>query len=1709
MAVFNPWNGFLNSIAKPAGDAIMHVVKPLAAEGIAAVKPFIGGAASAGISEVTSQAAQGGQISPDTEQALNKRAQEGLQKTLTEVTKPAKPINDILLKTAVTAEAAMSHVVTRPLSAVALLTDMNSPLYRAGEYEQGFQPMDIVRAYNRSEKVSVMEALTKSDLTVIKPLSNVVLRAGGLEPDKIDLWDDKSIKASFHDNVVGKWFTGIGDFVISNVAISGEGKIIANSAKMALKGAGLMAKEKSVAQMAMDIEDGFKAMDTAGAEGRVTNISNDMSKLANSKDLNEIISITRTYSNNELLPDVLVGVTDRAIVRDLILADKGDLTAMDRLANNGSSHLLGSAADVPAQLAGQMSIKEGVVTADEIDPLGRINKAFDDAIKANPEMAKIKEALIDLESGKARNLGTSWAPAEPVIMREQLTAARNVIQDLKTSAITRDFRNVDGFVENWIGDKGWATRMVTLGASKGAQKLAVGATSRMPTGIVRFNGIRPYDIVDELNGFFDNMKMFQDGSNVIRTGMKETMTSAEYRNNVMSSVMEAIADPAKLNTILENLDARIGHDLARTKGIYKESEITALVDQIKANTQKAYSSIIEKGYAIDERGNRILITAQTQQQLKQAYRFARWDIFEKEIIRREGEALKAGVRQNLGVASDIASSVYSDAVKIWSFDALARPSFIVKQSYMEPLISAFLAQGGKYMADLIPSATKNFLKNMNNRVMEQVARVYQGEELYAVNKAVQNVSKQLDEAIAMRDELHHEWSAMYEKKNLSPKTIEENGPYVASQLKAAEAMVDKLELEYRASVKPFGMNIPEVPSIASLERRIKFLDTQAPKDVRIKYASQVANAKAVLGKAKGEINSLMPNVAELTAKNKEIADAYENIDFIVGNLKSTLKEQAELFGRSAEYKKRYYGKGADYRMINGQWVNIESLYDENKWGQAYRDELANAQTAAATYAGELRIGTHAGLLGKRRPRGVVDITHPKYFEELAYVMNRNWRGDPLINRILAGQGEPEIIAWGRTEAGAQYLRKFDITADSDIPNYVRQKIGMVDRYLPNAEAQSRVLSGEVTSVDLQKILANDIDRMSPIHPNDFDYDGTSLWAGKKGIAGIEEAINRGISYTFQQLAKPENPLRWAYADKSFMDNVARKANFLASQGAKIDLAQLNTLRQAAAREAVQETEKVFYTVNRPLRALHAARMVTAFPSATFNAFYRYGRLAVKNPVRTAGFLHDYQGAFRSFGIDQYGNPVTDPTEAQYIIIPGTNDLGIDKGKGVRLNARSLGFLLNLPSPNPFAALPVAKIMKDYPGTETAFKTIMGPMYDIVFPYGPTVKGTPMDVAKETFLPQWLRDWQGWARSSRGKKDYLTSQQSVFDYYNTLVENKIIDKTPSYDDMMKEAASLWKRKARWEFFSPAGVPIKVDVKPMDIFDQYYGLLLQKYAQKGMSWEQQKSAAEEEFLAQVGSSFRMDRVTMKNTSSIASLPATQSAYKRISDGKNIDLIDSLYNIDPKTVGLLGLDIDSGKEGFSTAVYNYFKDPEAKLPNGKPLNNLALTPKELEVVRQNNRTWNLYIAMKDSLTKQALNTPGVHSLAGLKGGTQTLKIYANTILKDQNPTWWKDEYQMGKSTGDKSYIYSQALSQIVAAPSFMEKYGKSPLWQDVKKFMNFRDSIVNLYNSLPEGSQQKTNVKIGWDNYTTDTISQWHPQLQNIINRYFDNDTLKAVR
>ena len=552
-------------------------------------------------------------------------------------------------------------------------------------------------------------------------------------------------------------------------------------------------------------------------------------------------------------------------------------------------------------------------------------------------------------------------------------------------------------------------------------------------------------------------------------------------------------------------------------------------------------------------------------------------------------------------------------------------------------------------------------------------------------------------------------------------------------------------------------------------------------------------------------------------------------------------------------------------------------------------------------------------------------------------------------------------------------------------------------------------------------------------------------------------------------------------------------------------AQWNALRQSAGREAIQELEKTVYTVRRQNRLLHNARAVVAFPTATVNAFYRYGRLAVKNPQRAAGFAYNYGRTFTTFGVDENGNPTDDINAITHIIVPGTKEMGLGyMDEGLALNARSIGFLLNQPSPSFISALSVGKIMKKFPGTEEGIREALNitgmNLFDLYFPYG-----APTSVTK-AFTPPWANALYNGAVGPQGKADYLASWKSVYNYHKMLVEMGVEKTFPSDSQIEKETKSMWINKFVSGFGSVAGVPYKVETSPMRLTTNLYYKLLEKNIKQNMPMQAARDAAGDEMISLLGTKFMVDRVTAPGTNRNVSIPATYEGYKRVFDD-NDGLVGRLASIDADNIGLVGLltaDLSRDPSDQSANVINILNNPNLVLPGtSKKINELRLTPKEAEDERIKNRTWQKYNLVRDALEAKITDGKTLRAHPEFKAVLDNL---AATTFKAESQSWY-DEFQLSAS-GDKSYKYARAFSEITSDKNFMDKNGQTQFWKDAKYFMDARKIFTTFYQSLPDYDERKALVRDRYNDWTEQNAEQWDPNLKTLIKNYFTNDTLKAV-
>lgn len=1675
------WSDFVSSLSSGAG---------------AAVKRLSGG---------------GAYLSPEElakEKTLNetvKNALAGVDSALESnpLTKAAKAgtkqAGDLLLRTAIRLNNdIISPYITRPAATLGLLADKNSPLYKKDKYEEGFQFSDVTAAYNRSKKVSTFQALTKSNLIPLDKLSDVVLSKGGIDINKVDLWNDESIKENYVDNAVGRWFTGVGDFVVGNkvfglVGKAGKAAVIGT----VLKPAGLYTKGKTVAALATDMENGIKFASTNGAEGVQTASGTHAVTLAQSKDWGVIEDIVTKYSTNEKLIPIIHEATDAGIIKDLLLADKGDLAALARVAAADSSKLF-DIADVKTQIRNKV-LETGSSYIPELAAVPRLRKALDDAIASDPQFAKIKDAFFD--ANELTVGGKAYMPMEPVFGKSAFIKGQQAILKGRTTIRNRQYDEVGQWFETNIGTTagGWAIKAVRF-AGRG--------TEALPTGFVSFSGMRPLQARVELNAFLNNMKLFRDGNEKIVTGFangaKIEETVFTVRQRMEQQFMETLGQGSvKQGEVLKDIDAQVGTLLAYKNEFYTADEIANFVTDFQNKVSSGIKSVADNGFGYDHTGNVLLVKPQTQRQLQESYRFTPWDDVEREIgIRNE----KSLAKKTGKVGSRAAREVFTELNRLWTFDVLARPSYALKQSIFEPIISSGLSQGLTFVYDDIFKTRGSFaLRNLKGWSLNQIStKVTNKAEFKKVTRLVEDRAKAHSLAIRIKETAQTTVEDLL--NTASPATKAQHLPAAVKELNAANKLLDKVELDLRDAMVSYGAK-EAIPSVATLERRVAYLKANPNAKTNI---ADIADAEAAIANYRDIISKLATNKQAIIAADDAVEASYKTIDEALSSLGEAQIKQADVFGKNAAFKKRYYAKEVQTRIMeNGEVVEINSFVQDpivggpSAFTDAVRGETQNGRTSEINFLGELATAQTLASINRRRPMARVKPTDPTYYEELAHIANRHYRGDPLMDLIMSNKPMSELQAWAKTAEGQSYLKQFGVHNPKEAPSYLADKVALVNRMFPSEQARAAIVNKNVTSQELQTFLAPYIDELFDVTPANHDYAATAFGVG--AVGKITASFDNTVAKAFNKLASVENPIRAAMFDKLAIDNVARKADYLMSQGVEMTTDTWNALRQSAGREALQEMEKTLYTINNPNRFVNSLRVITAFPGANINAFMRYGRLAAKNPVRATGFLYNYGRAFETFGVDENGNPTNDIDKISHLVIPGSKDLGLGpKGAGIALSAQSLGFLINRPSPSFVTSISIGTVMQAYPKTEKQIEELMTVngtnYYKVFYPYGAPTS------FKDVYTPPWAKAFRNWIQGPEGNADYLSSWKSIYNYHAMLVEMGIQEDMPSDKQIRSEVRSLFGAKFVSSFASVfAGIPYKVDNNPMGLVNTLYYKIQERNNASGMTPQQARDAAGEELISLLGPNFMLDRVTFTGSSKNLNLPATEEAYSRVFSDNN-ELVGRLANIEPGEIDLVSLltaDLSYDPAEQSNNILKLLSNKGLTLPGTtKKVNELKMNPQEIEIARLKQRTWSQYIDVKKALEAKITDGKTLRSHPELKAVLENL---ATTVLKDQSQAWY-DEYQLA-AIGDKSYKYARALTEITSDKNFM-KSNSSQFWKDTTQFLEARQMFVNTYQSLPDYDTRKSALMENYNNWIADTSGQWDSNLQEIISRYFENDKLKAV-
>lgn len=1583
-------------------------------------------------------------------------------------------VQDVLAKAGQKVEYVFSNYVNRPISTALLMSDKKSPLY-----DDGFQPSDIKKAWDRSEKITMAQAAFKvgmqSDNAITQLVGMGIQALGGPDFKNVNLWDDADVQKNFEENVIGRYMTGTADFLMGNFAGGAFVKGLSLISKQAKVAAGLnrvmKPGEAGLRELDNLAEQHFIHNESGGTAGVQSVFGQDMVNLANTDNITQITNTVRAYSNNENLPGLIQKTTDPRHVRDMILADRGDFTALERLASVAPADAW-AVGDVSSYIAGH-SIASGSVPSFEGDILQRVNAAFDDAIERGSEAHKrMYEAFLKRDI----SMGTDYRPIEPIVGKEAYIAARGKTQELRSAAKTRNF----GSVSNELVGGGFGRPVTALIRFVGTQ---------VPRGVVRFSGARAWDGVDEFRAAMDASPLLANGKNIVRVGRATEkgvfevteMTASDYINMWLTKYMDATDDFGR-SKVLDEFDDTFGRDMARSYGVENMRAIDEFVSKARQEHAKLLGQIRVDGYGFDHTGTRLLVDPQTQRQLIESKVMLPWAEIEHGL-RRELRGSKT-LAEKVGKIQDITPTVIaerylSSANAYMTASMLLRPAYIAKNSLAEPLVAAIMSQGSEFVTRNTRSMFKNSQYNMSQRLKSAAKRISTRSELKQVNQEIDNLTAAYDTAVAARDEAYLMHELLLQGK-LSPATTAENAESIVDSLKRAESIVAQVEEALGARAKLYGVNLNDikVPSAYELNRRIEFLEANGM------GGATTANAKSYINR-----------LSFTEAVDENLEKWFKEIDKSVKNLSPAIQKKYEILAERQAVRNRKYGGGVNLEhVIKGQKITIDDIFDPSRFGTALRNEAGNSSTQELQLFRSEVLGNKNRMLKSLTPGGVVDVGHPLYFEELAFLANRYVRGDKFQDLVLAGKTRQEMYEWAAKREGRDYISQFVTSPDADnLKGFVDNRYDFTYRYFPDDAIRKMVLEKEVTGADLGTMLANRLDELTPIHPHEIDYPVAVLSERR-----WKQTMDRGIAKAFQFLSKPENAIRWAWAQPEFQRHAARRLEILADQG--IDISDdfiLNGVRSAAARDTMKELQQTFYTIPRQNRALWMGRYFLSFPTAAASGIYRYGRLAIKNPQRATGFLRNYYGMYNTFGVDENGNRVDDPLKAKYIVLPGTKDWSAFGAKGVMLSTKSISFLVNLPGPSWLTALSVASLLQSKATTEDTVKHVIdstvgkipGMDYANLFPYGPSFGG-----------PTWANKLWAYATSDESDRDYLISLKNANNYLMTQAEMGLIPK-PTKNQVEAMAKNLYLAKALWAFASPLGMTPKIDKpgsiigtsEPGSLFIAYGDALLNKY-------NGDKDAAEQEMLATMGANFPTDRYLYKGSTKQTFIEPTLEGYQTVWK-KNPDLAKEIARFDPSMIGLLTLGVTDQQDD---TIARFLSDPSTRLPDGTLLNPEPLNVQKYEDALQVNRDWRAYNKFKEETLAVAQQYDS--TATRIQDVPVVKEAFDKAIAQwgsDPQHDLWYTQYRLSQ-TGDNAFKYSDILSRIVNNDKFWAQNSKNPVWQDVKLFLNFRKQALAIHDSAPTG--MKNDVVNAWQKWVEQNIDSFSPQLKQLLLRYFSGDQLR---
>lgn len=1019
---------------------------------------------------------------------------------------------------------------------------------------------------------------------------------------------------------------------------------------------------------------------------------------------------------------------------------------------------------------------EVAVRAGDNAEVVRIRREIDEVKKAPPARDEFDVASIS-EPGKFTTLTGTGSDFVPI-------GSRGGIAPIANAA---------GLAQNWLRRTVADARInrpnsyteIPLGGRTGQPltTLLFWAGNRQPLNMVSYNRLRPDEVVEEMTAYSRSSRSLREKTWTVTspdpvTGLSrtETMASWEWRTRAIARLTEAkTRGDSALDTVVGDLQEELISVIANKYGV-PQDQVALISRGLREQVEGAQAQVARDGYFMDG-AERVVLDPITQRQLADSRILMPLDNLDwalrGETTTRFGKRGR-GTRRVMRGSADVMDFIF----KFFRTNVLFRGGYVPKNSFGEPGIAAFLADGSLVPRDGLFNAMKRFDANNDRRILQFK---------YAVADRLPLLPASRDQAEARRlflsykeksnrlDELEAHIADL-DSAATSPAMRAAYLDLAREERKIVYRQVKDLENELNL-VDSAWTQVDEIPTFSELLNRTENIRTaftdadfvptatrrinelsgkaglSAVEQAELKQLSALVAARRKVDAGELDASSVLDDISAKLEVIREQTfsldpQATKQMQALRADLAKLDAERASLSGRIAARQlsrerlaKRDLSGEVDYELTVGgvKYTIPGSFSTTNNYGTALRADTAADLTAAQTMTGGRLNGAGAGIRWRQSAQGeVIQPFDPRYWDELTYVINRHILGDDFANMILTGKSDMEIMKWFQSPQGKKYMKQMGWNYDmlrggprGSVPATPLAGARGTDARITVFEEgiiaeNRRLLNQYFPDPEFRASLAKNrewtpgevqsaLGGLDDLSP----IYGTGLEFIGNRAARVNAAANNALNSIWRLLAsRPESRFgRWPFYTRENQRQMVREIRIAQDRGQIVDGPALTAMKRSADARTIKEMENTFYNIRRMSNPVFAQRYLTAFAAAGWNATYRYFRLAYRNPGRGNIMAQTWFNILEGMGTDADGNVSKDWKDTKYITFSFPDEWNVPIQQDLRISADAINLGTQEFGYLPTIQIPVSYFLRQKPDLEVTIREKYPDVWDAMFEFG--------------------------------------------------------------------------------------------------------------------------------------------------------------------------------------------------------------------------------------------------------------------------------------------------------------------------------------------------------------------------------------------------------